>query len=401
MNGLVDQHIHLAATAAAGRSIDVSGAASVAELLAVVRAGSSRARAGDGDGAFGSERAGRWLRVFGYDDALLAERRHPTAAELDAAAGARPTVLHHVTGHVAVLSCAAMAALDVGADVAPDGLLVERQDVLASVPRPSREASVAAVAGVLARLTAEGFRACTDATHTNDADALAWLNEAAERVPQVSLTAMVGAEHLDTLNGLGFGDTLGGVRVGHAKVMPAAHDPSVTTSGQSVARQVAAAHERGFPVAIHSMDVDALEVALDALAASSFEPAERHGRDAHDVWASDRIEHCALALDSQLDRIAELGIGVVTQPSFVTRREAKYREQLTVVEQRWLWPLASLLDRHVTVGFGSDAPTAPANVEQWLTGATSRSLNEGERVSLRVARALASGDAALALKLHR
>lgn len=348
--------------------------------------------------------------MWGYDDAMLAERRHPAADEVDAVTGAHPTVLHHVTGHVAVVNSAAMAALDVGRDLAPDGLLVERHDVLASVPRRSRRSVVAGVAGVLADLAATGFRACTDATHTNDADALDLLCEAAARVPQVVVTAMVGAEHLDTLGGLSYGDALGCVRVGHAKVMGFAGDPTVTTTGQPVAQTVAAAHERGFPVAIHAMDVDALEVAIDALARCPFTPAEQPASAGDDPQANegrvigqlegDRIEHCALALSEQLDRIAELGVAVVTQPSFVTRREAKYRDQLSEVEQQWLWPLASLLDRNISVGFGSDAPTAPADPQEWLAGATSRSLGASERVTPNVARALAAGDAALALKLH-
>lgn len=411
MNGLVDSHIHLGATAAVSRSVDVSGTASVASLLEALRRCPRVERAGAA-----SCGEGGWLRAWGYDDALLAERRHPTAAELDAVTSGRPTVLHHVTGHAAVLNGAAMNALGLTHDVAPDGLLVERQDVLAAVPRASRQSTVSAVAGVLAKLAAAGFVECTDATHTNDADALALLSEAVAQVPQVSLCAMVGVDHLDTLadfsGGLGFGDLVGGqrggvpgggsggrfggVRVGHAKVMGSAQDVTVTTTGQPVAQQVAAAHERGFPVAIHAMDIDALEVALDALTASRYVPASSSGVR----FACDRIEHCALALPRQLDRIANLGVAVVTQPSFVTRREAKYREQLSDVEHEWLWPLASLLRRNIFVGFGSDAPTAPPDVEEWLAGATCRSLAQRERVTPKVARALACGHAALALELH-
>ena len=368
----------------------------MAGLLSTVRkAAQETTAAGDRNG---------WLRAWGYDDALLDDRRHPTVAELDSVTHDVPTVLHHITGHVAIVNSAAGRALG----LAVGEVLVERHDVLAAVPRPDRAATVAGVAGVLADLAAAGITACTDATHTNDLGALQLLAEAAAGVPAVDVTAMVGADRLDSLEARGFGETVlspgaaapsAGVRIGHAKVMPPHDDDTVIADLVSTAR----AHR--FPVAVHVMDIDTLQVTLDALEAhpppavgmpvgalDRIEPDRiEPDRIEPDRIEPDRIEHCALALPEQLDRIARLGITVVTQPSFVTRRAQKYREELSSTEQEWLWPLASLLRRGIPVRFSSDAPTVPADPAEWLAAATGRDVAPAERIDAETARRLCMG----------
>ncbi len=329
-----------------------------------------------------------WLRVWGYDDALLDERRHPTVAELDSVTAGYPAVLHHVTGHVAVVNTVAGRALG----LASGEVLVERHDVLAAVPRPDRTTTVASVADVLTDLAAAGISACADATHTNDLAALELLAEAAAGVPWVDVMAMVGADRLDSLGDLTFGMTVPGpsavsdevgVRIGHAKVMPPHDDDS------AIAELVATARACRFPVAIHAMDIDTLQAALDALEAhppilDTARSAESERTEPNRI-EPDRIEHCALALPEQLDRIARLGVAVVTQPSFVTRRERKYRDQLSATEQSWLWPLASLLRRGITVTLSSDAPTVPPDPSEWIEAATTRSLAPAERIDSQTA----------------
>ncbi len=427
-----DDHLHLLACAAARRSIDVQDATTVGELLATIQSGI-------GASALAGDRAS-WLRVWGYDDALLVEQRHPTVAELDAVTGDRPAVLHHITGHVAVANTAAGRELGLGSG----DVLVERHDVLARTPKPDRETVVSEVAAVLADLAAASISECTDATHTNDLCAVELLADAVAVESSVSVTAMVGADRLASLGGLPFGAEVqssttrssevpssekhssgetwkttcqttgrrsghGRVRIGHAKVMPPHDDDS------AIGGLVAAARAHGFPVAIHVMDIDTLQVALDALEAHPPQPAATRQRLAEECslaascsesrntvigrelerlsareleLAPDRIEHCSLALPEQLDRIARLGVTVVTQPSFVTRRERKYRERLSLAEQQWLWPLASLLRRGIRVALSSDAPTVPADPAEWIQAATCRDLAPAERVDEATARGL-------------
>jgi hypothetical protein len=49
-----------------------------------------------------------WLAGNGYDQEMLAEKRHPTAADLDAAFPTNPVVLGHASGHMLVANSAAL-----------------------------------------------------------------------------------------------------------------------------------------------------------------------------------------------------------------------------------------------------------------------------------------------------
>lgn len=73
---------------------------------------------------------GEWVIGMGYDDTLLAEKRHPTRAELDAVSSEHPLVAMHVSGHMLVAN--SMALEIVGIDAAtPDpvgGVIGRRPD---------------------------------------------------------------------------------------------------------------------------------------------------------------------------------------------------------------------------------------------------------------------------------
>jgi len=80
--GFIDSHVHMLWGGRGTEEIDVSDAASVAELLLRVREFAA------------THPAGAWVRGFaGIDAESLAEGRFPTATELDEAAAGRPVFL--------------------------------------------------------------------------------------------------------------------------------------------------------------------------------------------------------------------------------------------------------------------------------------------------------------------
>ncbi len=332
--GFADPHLHLLATAAARLSVDCSPAAAPTVADVLDRLSDAAALAPPDT----------WLRGAGFDEALVGDHRLPTVAELDRAVPGHPLVLHHATGHAALLNTRALRALG-----APDaeGLLVRRHDLLARVPRLNRAALDAAVLAVGAELWAAGVVAFTDATHTNGPAEVDHLAGLADRLPQ-EVTVMAG---WDRLGGLRFGERRGRVTIGPAKVLLM----------DGLADAVAAAHAAGFPVAVHAVDVEELARALDAV-----------GRSPAPVGTRDRVEHCALALPEQVEALARLGVEVVTQPSFALHRAAKYRRELTELEHTWLWRLRSLLDAGVPVRLSSDSPVVPARPLDWLAAAVDR-----------------------------
>ncbi|GAB3278851.1 amidohydrolase [Parahaliea aestuarii] len=53
---------------------------------------------------------GQWLMAYGYDDSLLAEKRHPTRADLDKVSTDVPIYMMHVSGHLGTANSAALEA---------------------------------------------------------------------------------------------------------------------------------------------------------------------------------------------------------------------------------------------------------------------------------------------------
>jgi predicted amidohydrolase YtcJ len=71
--------------------------------------------------------AGEWIFGFGYDDTLLAEKRHPSREDLDAASSTHPIFLTHVSGHLAVANSLALEEVGFDEDTLdPDGGAIGR-----------------------------------------------------------------------------------------------------------------------------------------------------------------------------------------------------------------------------------------------------------------------------------
>jgi predicted amidohydrolase YtcJ len=338
-----DHHVHFLATVAAHLSVDVSAARDVAAILEILAAV-------PGHG---------WMRAWGYEEWALAENRHPTVEELDGATPGRPVVLHHRSGHAAVLNSAALA--EVGGDPGTSGLLIDRHDLLSRVPRLDRRDLERAAAQVSADWQEAGIVSFTDATHTNGPEELELLaGWHRGGVIQQEMAMMVGPEWLASVPP--FGSSAGGVTVGPVKLMAAD------------ALNIAAAHAAGFPVAVHVVEPDGLAECLSAFAASP-PPA----------WLIDRVEHNALCLPDQVDELARLPVAVVVNPSFLIHRRRKYESEVSPVEQSWLIRVGSLLAAGVTVRAGSDSPVAPARPEEIIAAATGHPLAPDESVSVQEA----------------
>src|SRR5579875_685203 len=332
-----DHHVHLLATAAARLSVDVSAAQTIAEVCALL-----------------APRGTGWLRGWGYDESLLEEGRHPTRDDLDRANPRQPVVLHHRTGHAAVLNSAALA--EVGEEDHPDGVLFDRHDVLGRVPRVPADALEAAAAEVSREWARHGVACFTDATQTNGLEALALISSWRDRgVVVQEVTAMVG----EPPPGLAHGQLVGGVTVGHVKLMP----------GEHLGARVASAHAAGFPVAVHTVEVSDLEAALAAFESSAAPTGLR-----------DRVEHNALCLPEQVTRLASSGAAVVVNPSFLVHRAAKYRGQLSEVERSWLIRMGSLLRAGIPLRAGSDSPVAPSRPAEMMAAAMAHPFNPAESV---------------------
>ncbi len=386
--GFHDAHCHSVSFGRALRELDLSSpaVATLEELYDVVRRGASGLP--DGEVLVGR----------GYDQNKLGS--HPERAAIDRAAGDRPVLLQHTSGHMCVVNTALLtrigAALDEpmdGGRVArdargePTGLLEERAQLLAQrlvLPR-----SVEAICGYLAdahrRYVAEGLTSVCDAGIAGG-----WIGETPAELAGYQLarergalrartTVMLAADVLEPMarhpgDGAALGATAGlrtglgdeWLRIGALKVFadgsligrtcwmhePFADDPGNEGYPQqepdALRRLIIEAHLAGWQLATHAIGDRAVDFVLDAYEAA----LEAAPRDDH----RHRIEHCGVVTDAALQRIARLGVIPVPQARFVGELGDGMLAALGAPRSQGTYRLASFLRAGCALPGSSDRP---------------------------------------------
>lgn len=382
--GFIDAHCHILAYASALIAVDC-GAPAVSSISDIVDAIRLRAQATP---------RGDWIRAVGYREFDLREKRHPTRIDMDAAAPHHPVRLNHRSGHACVLNSLALERIGIRADTEeppggtiarhldtaePNGLLLEMSDFLDErIPRLSAAEIDKGVALANRRLLAAGIVSVHDATPVNSVerwDAMRRLRESGRFTPSVVM--MAGADLIDGFanRGLSYdsGD-VGALTLGHAKIMLTQSGGSLHPAPDELSDIIAAAHARGFPVAIHAVESDAVDAAAHALAANR----ARGMRD--------RIEHASECPPPTLDALRNARAVVVTQPSFIHESASRYLAELGAAS-KWLYRIGAIAESGLVVAAGSDAPASRPDPLTAMRAAITRrdqagaTLNAGESVS--------------------
>src|SRR6185436_5095867 len=144
--GLIDAHVHFS-EADALVSVDLSEAASMADVLARVRA------------RVATLKRGEWVTGRGWDEGKLAERRYITAADLDKVAPDNPVWLMHTTGHYGVANGYALKLSEVTKATAPPPAGTIDRDAQGNVTGVMKESAMALVSRHVPPLTREQLRA--------------------------------------------------------------------------------------------------------------------------------------------------------------------------------------------------------------------------------------------------
>ena len=386
--GFHDAHMHFLAYVSSLESVDcgpgqVSSISDIRRLLA-----QRAARTPFGD----------WITAWGYDPFYLAERRHPTRLDLDAAAPHHPVRLNHRSGHACVLNSVAMDRVGIAEDTdepsgatiardldtgSPNGLLLEMERFLDErVPRPSETSLKTSVERAARKLLSLGVTSVQDATHHNSVDR--WnlfrhLSDQVEHMPRITL--MPGADHITDFSeaGLHFAGGSDTLRVGHAKVMVTASSGATMPACTDLTATLDECISLGFPVAVHAVEADVVRSVAQVIAELAPLPTER---PAH------RIEHCSEAPPDVLESVIRCGAAVVTQPGFVHYQGDRYLAEVWPSMHPFLYRAASLAGVGVRVAFSSDAPVIDPNpmpaIHAAITRRTSsgRSLGNHEAVNL-------------------
>lgn len=331
---------------------------------------------------------GTWIQGRGYDDNKLAERRHPNRADLDAVAPNHPVILVNGSGHLCAVNSRALELAGITEDT-PDpqgghivrdehgratGVLQEtaQQLVRRVMPEPTVDDYVAALARCNDAYVAAGITSSQDAGSTAPEHLVAYQRAVANGSLKLRTSMMIREHLLPHLLALGVRQGFGNdrLRIGPVKLFidgsligrtaavtrPFLDDPQPDNLGLTMMPQeqlddyVWQAHSYGFQVAIHAIGDRGIEMVLDAYArALARLPRADHRH---------RIEHCGILRPDLIDRIASMGVLVVSQPIFIAEYGDGFIRHLGLERVQLTYPFRSLLDAGITLVFSSDCPVS-------------------------------------------
>lgn len=342
--GLHDHHLHLLATAAALTSLDLSAAGA---------AWSTQVRQAVPD-------ASGWVRAVGHHDPGLDGLDRWM---LDRVRDDVPVRVQHRGGALWSLNSKAVNLLPPpGTHGEHNG--VERDDNGTRTGRVWRRDDLIRQAGGSAlpdlsllqeRLRSLGITGVTDASPDLDPTAVAHL----------SMSLSTGSSRLRLLL-LSSEIPPGFDRAGVGPRKIVLHDHEMPDP-EAVRDAVAASHEAGRAVALHSVSRTSLVLALWALASAG-------------SMAGDRIEHGSVVPPELADWIADLGVRVVTQPSLVRDRGDDYLDTVDPHDRDHLYPYSRLLAKGVMVAPSSDAPYGDLDPWAAMRAGRDRLSSRGRRV---------------------
>lgn len=399
--GLIDAHTHMLSTGALLRNLSLYDCRSIREIQERVR---ERAA---------SELPGTWIVGRGWDETLLVEGRFPTRWELDAAAPTHPVVLNRVWNKLVCNSQALAIAgidrmtpqptgdayaggFDVNAEGEPTGLFRDnaKQLILAHVPPPTREESIAILVDVCGAYNAVGLTSIADPGLTPEEFGVYAACAARGRLT-VRSHVMVGAwgfyppgrDFKVIIEGLGvaagFGNDL--VRYDAVKFMvdggigdrtAAVSQPYVTGgTGTMIVPEdelphlIRWCHDHEWPVECHTCGDRAQAAVVDAIVAAQTAAPKPHLRH--------RIHHGYMPDERTIAQMAAHGIPAVIQPAFVFGLGDSYVASLGAERAAQMVPARTYLDAGVPLAGSSDASVYDYNPFVGIWAAMARETAKG------------------------
>ncbi len=386
--GLIDAHGHVMDLGLAALRLDVGGTRSIAELQQRLRDYAA------------SNKDARWIIGFGWNQELWAEKRFPTAADLDAVVSDRPVVLERIDGHALVANSAALKAAGVTSQTQSppggeihDGLFVDAARVLIERAEPSPETPEleAAFAKAQSILLGYGITAVEVMSSPNDPWRAYW-----DTYDRAGKNGRLDVRLMSYTNGIAplkvythptswlYGDRLRMVGVkfyadgalgsrGAWLKQPYADQPDTHGlqfhSDAEMLSLADTAAAQGFQIATH-----AIGDAANAQVIGVYEQlSKKYGRDRR--W---RIEHFQIADPADIPRLASAGIIASMQPTHQTSDRLMAEKRLGPNRLAGAYAWQSVLKSGAKLAFGSDFPVESPNPFPGLAAAISRQDMEGQ-----------------------
>ena len=403
IHGFNDAHLHLLYAGQIMLDVDLSPEAAP-DIPAIQRQLAERARITP---------PGEWVMGYRYDVSKLAENRHPTRHDLDAATTDHPIAIYHVCSHIAVVNSAALKRIGftresadpaggrLGRDPATgdlDGRLYEvviagEAPAGQGPPQKTVEQNRRALELIGRKALSVGITCATDAQVSTD-----WYEpfrlSAVDRTLPIRARLLLAARHLDAFLGMDLPDNpwlrvigvkafADGAIAGRTACLSAPYegtdDCGILCIDQAELNRIArVTHDAGLQCCVHANGDRAIAMTLDAFEAAM--GANPRSDPRH------RLEHGTVMTPALIERAARLGVVVAPFASYVWHHGEKmgsYGERIHT-----MFAVRSMLDAGITVAGSTDHPCAPIDPllgVQSMVLRQSRSgepLGPGQRVSV-------------------
>ncbi|MFB9781922.1 amidohydrolase [Rhodococcus baikonurensis] len=346
---------------------------------------------------------GEPIEAWGFDDSLVAEDRGLTAADLDKASTEHPILVRHLSAHGIYVNSVALekAGID-SATVDPEGGVIVRDSdgvptgELCEVPAMSLVHGLVPEmnpdASKIAMLRAQEVMASVGVTSFHDMYVTAEMYEAYRQLDadgDLRLRARLYLGHgvHDQLGELADPTTrvqVGGVKLisdGSIQLHTAAltepyhdldgcHCGGMAIPAGALGALVEEHHAAGRQVAIHTNGDQAIDFALDAIAAA---------RAAHPgVEVSHRLEHVQTLREDQIARMVELGVVASIFVNHVYYWGDRHRDRFLGPRRgERISPVASVVAAGLAYALHCDCPVTPVNPLFTMNTAVHRVTREG------------------------
>jgi predicted amidohydrolase YtcJ len=389
--GFNDAHTHLGGAGTTLLNVNLTGASSLAAMLARIEAASKTAS------------PGHWIIGFGWDHTLWQQKILPTRQDLDRVTGNHPAYFERIDGHIAVVNSAALAAagingktnppqggaIDLDANREPTGILREsaKDVVFGIVPPPSHDERRKADELAINDALSHGVTSVQDLSEWDDF----LVFEEIEKQGNLHLRISEWLRFADPLDVLkkershhdisdpllhtgmlkGFMDGSLGSRTSAMKA-PFADDPANTGLPQFRQDQLnKMAVERasaGFQLGFHAIGDKATAMALEAFSQPGVSKTARN-----------RVEHAQVVDPADIPRFKQLGVIASMQPNHLLTDMNWAEDRLGPQRAAYSYAWKAFLDAGVTLAFGTDYPVEPVTPFRGLYAAVTRTNEAGTK----------------------
>ena len=372
--GFIDSHLHLLRSSISSLGYDFSdvGDQGSAGFLSKLREISKAL-----DPGFSS-----WVVGYFLDESNPEIQNVINRTSVDRILPNVPFVLHFTSGHGYLLNSVALEQLGIrNNSLEPSGVTFERslsdgtltgviyegQNILSDrIASISQEAMLDAVVRFNGLLISRGITSIVDCSPRNNWSRFIKMQDRIQSGEvTVDVVFMVGAGSINEFveNKVKFGEIHGGVQVGHVKIEITGSSGRLHPNSIELDKIIKYCHRQGYPVAIHAVEREAVNMSVDILSKYPF--------------PGDRLEHVSELEDGTLDKLRKTCVSASVQPGFILHHGDRYIRDTHSCDVKYMHRTGSMVKAGIHVGYSSDSPVTIPNPLESVHVASTRVTLQG------------------------